>query len=555
MRMIRGVLGTLICAALMRTALPVCAGEIQIPESRIEADGSAALYVKGIPPDVPPSDLSLQIGRQQVALRDTAPGEGSPRLQTLLMLDNSWSMKDFEKAQELLIRIIEDHGYGELFRLVTFSEAIVKVSDIADIYTEDYESLKEAVRSLTLQNQNTLVNNVILQAVRELQADPSRTYKRIVIISDGGDPSYDGSLVTLRETDEALMEDPVAVYCITADTSADPYIQGITDMAALGREFGGFFSLTKEEDAARIFETLRSDQDVRVLNADIPEELQDGEKRNLLLTFQAGEQVSSAMVSLEMPFLPKPPQEPSPTPAPTPSKKPVKKPTFTPPPAAQVSVTIPPPQTEKIKIPWLWIGLGGGSFLLIILCLIPLLAVREKKKRRQTEDDLLGENAISPEDLEPILQEKRAYEKMLYEEPETGEETQLMFEEPEAEMFALMDVSDPSRFWKIKADKEIRVGKSAKESNLVITGDKTISRCHLRVSQDKGDCFVMDLGSTNGTWLNGERILGKHPVHKDDILHIGNRDYRVFIGKDKELKAIEKDRQMAVYTRARQPQV
>jgi serine phosphatase RsbU (regulator of sigma subunit)/pSer/pThr/pTyr-binding forkhead associated (FHA) protein len=48
-----------------------------------------------------------------------------------------------------------------------------------------------------------------------------------------------------------------------------------------------------------------------------------------------------------------------------------------------------------------------------------------------------------------------------------------------------------------------------------------VSRQHARIVCDKGVYYVEDLGSSNGTWLNGEQVKGRAPLTESDELQIG----------------------------------
>src|SRR5437764_7679991 len=50
----------------------------------------------------------------------------------------------------------------------------------------------------------------------------------------------------------------------------------------------------------------------------------------------------------------------------------------------------------------------------------------------------------------------------------------------------------------------IRIG-SAEDNDLVIS-DRSVSRHHLEVRRHKGQYFVVDLGSTNGTYIGSARV-------------------------------------------------
>ena len=68
----------------------------------------------------------------------------------------------------------------------------------------------------------------------------------------------------------------------------------------------------------------------------------------------------------------------------------------------------------------------------------------------------------------------------------------------------------------------ITIGRS-KDNNNVVIEDNKVSRSHLQIiKDDNGDYYVIDLDSTNGTFVNGNRITGKVQLHKGDIVVIGN---------------------------------
>src|SRR5688572_2751142 len=59
--------------------------------------------------------------------------------------------------------------------------------------------------------------------------------------------------------------------------------------------------------------------------------------------------------------------------------------------------------------------------------------------------------------------------------------------------------------------------------------DPSVSRRHLRFIRREGEVFVEDLGSSNGTLLNGRRVTAPIHVRADDIVTIGGRELIVRI--------------------------
>ena len=95
-----------------------------------------------------------------------------------------------------------------------------------------------------------------------------------------------------------------------------------------------------------------------------------------------------------------------------------------------------------------------------------------------------------------------------------------------------VDVLNTGRKVLLSADREILVGRLDAAHGIFPELDMTadsgleqgISRRHSRIYTRDGTCFVEDLDSTNGTFLNGERITPYLPYafHDGDTLKFGS---------------------------------
>jgi pSer/pThr/pTyr-binding forkhead associated (FHA) protein len=58
-----------------------------------------------------------------------------------------------------------------------------------------------------------------------------------------------------------------------------------------------------------------------------------------------------------------------------------------------------------------------------------------------------------------------------------------------------------------------------------------VSRRHARIHKQKAQYFIEDLGSANGTFLNGQRLTPylPHPLHDADELQLGRVRIRVMV--------------------------
>lgn len=67
--------------------------------------------------------------------------------------------------------------------------------------------------------------------------------------------------------------------------------------------------------------------------------------------------------------------------------------------------------------------------------------------------------------------------------------------------------------------RQISIGRAA-DNDIPLDGLQ-ISNHHARFARDNGSVSVEDAGSTNGVYVNGERIAGRRPVQLSDVIQIG----------------------------------
>jgi pSer/pThr/pTyr-binding forkhead associated (FHA) protein len=69
-------------------------------------------------------------------------------------------------------------------------------------------------------------------------------------------------------------------------------------------------------------------------------------------------------------------------------------------------------------------------------------------------------------------------------------------------------------------DREVTVGRGG-GCALVLSDDTYVSQLHARLFQQNGEGYVEDLGSTNGTYVNGKQINGVTRLKRGDQVQFG----------------------------------
>ena len=74
-------------------------------------------------------------------------------------------------------------------------------------------------------------------------------------------------------------------------------------------------------------------------------------------------------------------------------------------------------------------------------------------------------------------------------------------------------------------DGETSVGRSS-GSNIVLRSDDYASGHHAQLTKHGGLLYVEDLGSTNGTFVNGQKTVGATPLRNGDTVRVGSTTFR-----------------------------
>lgn len=92
---------------------------------------------------------------------------------------------------------------------------------------------------------------------------------------------------------------------------------------------------------------------------------------------------------------------------------------------------------------------------------------------------------------------------------------------------------EKSRSVELPENADLTIGRS--DSSDIVLSDMSVSRRHAILSTSSGECFIEDLASTAGTWLNGEKIISKMRILPGDKLKIGG--FELSLSKPEQVAA------------------
>lgn len=437
-------------------------------------------------------NMTYQIGSIPVsAIEVYKIDEDRSPMRTLIMLDNSISIPSGSRGRikELLEAIVDAHTEKEVFRLATFSD---KISYLSDTYSDDYTVLKNVISSISYNDQETYLTDVMYDVVDDLNKDAYMGYTRVIIISDGVDNKQLG--VTREELNAKLKETPYPVYTVGTFTGKNN--DQLESMFALSRVSGSAYFVLEDTETTVIVSELSRDAQMTVVEAQIPEEAKIGGKQSSKLLCSDGTQL---IFDVHMPFHVR-----------TEQKEPV---IGTEPEVVPVSKTTEPvEEEEKDGAPVILIvGIIGGIVLLVLVVVVVIVLLMKKKKVPVDGGETVSTEMIIETETQRIDDGESGG--IL---PPSGRGKKIKYR------VTLSDKADMSRTYQCELKNSISLGKIA--GNDIVVNAATVSKRHCMITNRNGRIFIQDLNSTNGTFVNNERINFETEIFSGTTIRMGKEE-------------------------------
>jgi hypothetical protein len=382
--------------------------------------------------------------------------------------------------------------------------------------TADKAALTTAIDGLRTTDHRTALHQALAQGLTlGLQRGtelPSR--RALVILSDGQDDAPGG--MTAEEVEHQLAEGAVPIYAIGFSRTRDRRAReaGLTALGRFARRSGGSFIDASAGDPGAAYagmrERIRAVERVQLRCATCTA---DGNRYRLQIALPQGGRTLSDGVDVRLYPVAAPPAPPS-SPI-TPTSPATPQPPATAPVAAPVAATptaAEPPAglVQHLAVWWPWL-LGAG-----VLVLILLIVVLGRRRSPAAPEPIVSD---------PIVPAPVAETPSVTPAPATVRHEPVVPRGPAA-VLAFMTGARRGQSVRLGLAPEGLIGRTT-VCALALEGDDEVSSRHARLFIQDRRLLVEDLGSTNGTWLNGVRVLAPTPLREGDVLRCGQTELRL----------------------------
>ena len=91
----------------------------------------------------------------------------------------------------------------------------------------------------------------------------------------------------------------------------------------------------------------------------------------------------------------------------------------------------------------------------------------------------------------------------------------------------LTDINNPSKSFAACIEHKIVVGRTAAVTDICIDYDKSVSGRHCAIEKRNNKFYLVDLGSSNKTYLNENLVLSEVEISSGSIIRMGRVKMRV----------------------------
>lgn len=454
-------------------------------------------------------EISCQIGTSEAeSVTSHSITEEAVPLKTIILLDNSLSVVEKYRPtiNQILSELAANRMVGELFTVATFSEQISYI--VQDC--SDYAQVKQAIDGIRYHDQETYLTDVLYDMLTELNTEKDTVLKRIVIISDGVDNKSIG--YTKEELYALLEKTPYPIYTVGCTYGKNQ--EQLKSMFALSRMTGGTsYLLDDVSDPMTVVSGVSSlNQAVKVMIT--PKEKDcDGTKKGIGLTVTAGGQTKTSTMEITMPF-----HTIKETTMETTTMRQTE-------PVTTESIMTEP---EKKEFPLMALLIGGGVVLILFIGGVVFFLM----KKREKENRFVSADTQEAEDERRTALERDSHHTTLMggegNRSDRPEGTVLLWGKDIPRKLILEDMNNPIKRFEVSITSPVLVGYH-NSCQVCLNYEETVSGNHCRIYGENGKYYVENLSKTNGTLIDGKRVVNTAEIYTGCVLFLGKLKMKVEI--------------------------
>ncbi len=454
--------------------------------------------------DLKPENLKITLsGKYADSVKVTTYKQSGLGIKVVLCIDVSRTMvgKPFEAMKNAVYKYIDELRSGDKLAIYTFGDEVKMMSD----FSGDKQYLKDIVEKIKADGNFTELYSGLYKAVKKLADDKEKVGKIVIVISDGKDESK-----TKTYSDEDVIqlakENGIPVFSIGYTKVDKIYLQSLEKISE--NTNGKYYYSPDEDDLDRQYKKMNNQiQNIYLLNYVFYNFAGDGNEHTHTITVNRNGNTKSVSNKLLIP-------------------------------GGISAITKVEKLVDDDSNLLLYYLAGGIGLVGIIIVTIFLV----KKKKRKINEELQTPVSV-PEFEQEVLKEEPSSVKI------KSDENQRTIVDAEKTKIANISDSKGDRTMILGAETssaklDFKIGVIAgqvfdlqqsvfkigrKQDNHLIIDDKTVSSYHCEIHFDGKQYSILDKGSTNGTFVNGERV-NQQILHSGDTIKIGSNEGYFLMG-------------------------
>jgi len=425
----------------------------------------------------------------------------------MLCLDLSGTMngKPLKTMKSAILKFIDDMRTVDKLGFIAFADDAVLISDFSN--NKDY--LKDKVKNMKVSGTQTALYYGAYKGLRNLIDNKEKTGKILLLMGDGKNESLSSSY---KEDDviELAKRESIPVFTIGYSKIDKTYLQSFERISE--KTGGNFYNSPNDNELQKQYAKLyRQILNIYLLNYIITGIAGDGLEHNLAITVNH----NNAKKTVSHKFV------------------------------APAGVSPISKQTKTLirEIPTWYYFAGGGGILIIALALTFFMIrskrkkaeeIRlfdeekkkqneqieaERKKRLDAEKQLEEKNKVERDRILPIVDSNKPATDKTHIPPSRREERTMILQPGDqnianAKNLRIDILVGPNQGLRFDVTMNgATIGR--KQNNSIVLNEETVSGNHARINYNNGSFVMEDLGSSNGTFINGKQIKQCQLKHGD----------------------------------------